>query len=377
MRVTDEHSSRSSRSTGRRRPPHGRIPLRDCPEIFHSIATSTAIWTPDPYDVPTIHAEAREEFEHLLHRGGRTPAPPSGAVLVLQGEAGSGKTHLMCALRTRAHSQGLGYCAYIQMTTEASNYPRYMLTNLIDGLEQPYGPEGPSRTGLARLSSALLESVPGLSPTDREAFRDGESDPTRTADEYADLLQSMDRFHGCDIELFRVMLHLERQQSQVRSRALMWLRCQEMRPQDREWIGGAIPRTDDADPLRMLRNLAQLVGAVHEVPVVLLIDQLEDIANQSAPVERFRKMVDAITAFTDSIPTAVVILASLEDYFKANIETVTRSKRDRLELDPEPIRLLGYRTVDEIREMAAQRLAHLYEMAEVEIDDGDQSVPVS
>ena len=146
----------------------------DCPEVFHSVATPTAIWKADPYDVETIHAEARAAFEHLLNRAGRNPPPPSGAVLVLLGEAGSGKTHLMRAFRTRAHGQGLGYCGYLQMTAEASNYARYMLTNLIDGLEQPYDPTGPSRTGLARLSAALLESVPGLSGIDMEAFRDGE-----------------------------------------------------------------------------------------------------------------------------------------------------------------------------------------------------------
>src|SRR3712207_2441260 len=147
------------------------------------------------------------------------------------------------------------------MTTEASNYARYMLTNLIDGLEQPYDPHAPSRTGLARLSAALLEWVPGLSGADREAFRAGDGDATRLADDYADRLQTTDRFRACDLELLRVMLHLERAEPQVRSRALMWLRCQAMRPQDCAWIGGAVPRTDDADPLRMLRHLARLVDA--------------------------------------------------------------------------------------------------------------------
>src|SRR5437660_3062305 len=103
-----------------------------CPEVFHSVATPTAIWQADPYDVETIHAEARAAFERLLHRGGRLPLPPSGAVLVLLGEAGSGKTHLMRAFRTRAHAQGLGYCGYLQMTTEATSYARYMLNNLLD-----------------------------------------------------------------------------------------------------------------------------------------------------------------------------------------------------------------------------------------------------
>ena len=59
--------------------------------------------------------------------------------------------------------------------------------------------------------------------------------------------------------------------------------------------------------MRMLQQLAKLTDAVEGVPLVLLIDQLEDMANQSAPVERFLKVVDAITAFTDSTPNSVVV----------------------------------------------------------------------
>jgi hypothetical protein len=354
----------------------------DCPEVFHSVATPSEIWKADPYDVETIHAEARAALEHLLNRAGRTPAPPSGAVLVLLGEAGSGKTHLMRAFRTRAHGQDLGYCAYLQMTSEAGNYARYMLTNLIDGLEQPYDPTGTSqRTGLARLSAALLESVPGLSGADIDAFRDGDddadgqSDATRLVDDFADRLQQAARFRGCDLELLRVMLHLERTEARVRSRALMWMRCQAMRPQDREWIGGAVPRTDDADPMIMLQQLAKLTDALHGIPLVLLVDQLEDMANQSAPVERFLKVIDAITAFTDAVPNTVVVLACLEDYFKANVEKLNRAKQDRLLRDPEPIRLLGNRALDEIREMTAQRLAFLYHTAEVDVDPANELYP--
>jgi hypothetical protein len=346
-----------------------------CPEVFHSVAAPADVGKSDPYDVETIHTEARDVFERLLHRASRVPAPPSGAVLALLGEAGSGKTHLMRAFRTRAHSRGLGYCGYLQMTTEASNYGRYMLANLIDGTEQPYESDRPSRTGLARLTAALLESVPELSGDDIERFRDGECDPTRLVDDYADKLQWLPGFQDCDLELLRVMLHLQRNEPQVRSRALLWLRCQEMRIQDRAWIGGAVPRTDEADPMRMLIQLAKLTGAVHGVPLVLLIDQLEDVANQSEPVERFRKVVDAITALTDTIPNAVVVLACLEDYFKVNLDQLIRAKRDRLERDPEPIRLLGNRTLEEIRAMAARRLAYLFDTAEVETDPADGLYP--
>jgi hypothetical protein len=347
----------------------------DCPEIFHSVATPSAIWQADPYDVETIHLEARAAFEHLLNRGGHMPPPPSGGVLALLGEAGSGKTHLMRAFRTRAHSQALGYCAYLQMTTEATSYARYMLTNLIDGLEQPYAPDNYTRTGLARLSTGLFEYVPGLSAADREALREPEGDATRLVDRFADQLHATERFGYCDLELLRIMLHLERKEPQVRSRALMWLRCQDMRPQDRAWIGGAVPRTDDADPMKMLQQLAELTDAVHGVPLVLLIDQLEDMANQSAPVERLLKVIDAVTAFTDANRNAVVVLACLEDYFNENIKRLTRSKYDRLTRDPEPVRLLGNRTLDEVREMAVRRLAYLYDEAGVEVDPAKDLYP--
>ncbi len=348
---------------------------RNCSEVFHAVATPTAIWQADPFDVETIHAESRAEFERLLQRGGRTPTPPSGAILVLFGGAGSGKTHLMRAFRTRAHSLGLGYCGYLQMTTDVSNYDRYMLENLIDGLQQPYAPNGPSRTGLARLSTALLESVPDLSAADREAFRDGVGDPTNLVDDYADRLHVCEQFQNTDIELLRIMLHLERNEPRVCSRALMWLRCQQMRDQDREWIGNAVPRTAESDPMRMLQQLAKLTAAVHAVPLVLLIDQLEDIANKSAPVERFVKVVDAITTFTDQISNAVVVLACLEDYFNVYSQKLTKSKLERLKHDPEEIRLAEHRTLEDIRTMTARRLAHLYDTADVETDSADELFP--
>ena len=184
-----------------------------CPEVFHSIATPTEIWTADPYDVETIHAEAREAFERIAAPGRPHAAAAVRAVLVLQGEAGSGKTHLMRAFRTRADA-GVGYCGYLQMTTEVSNYARYMLNNLIDGLEQPYAPDGPSRTGLGPAVGGAVWSWSRNCPRQStEAFRDGEGRRDRLADDYADRLQADERFRGCDLELLRVMLHLERNET--------------------------------------------------------------------------------------------------------------------------------------------------------------------
>ena len=69
------------------------------------------------------------------------------------------------------------------------------------------------------------------------------------------------------------------------------------------------------------------------------------------------------------------MLACLEDYFKANVERINKAKQDRLLRDPEPIRLCGLRTVDEIREMTARRLGHIYDAAGVDVDPANELYP--
>ena len=75
------------------------------PEVFYAVAHSNEIWRPDPFDVETIHDEAREVFRRLVARASMTPRPTSGRILLLKGESGSGKTHLMRAFRNWAHER--------------------------------------------------------------------------------------------------------------------------------------------------------------------------------------------------------------------------------------------------------------------------------
>ncbi len=107
------------------------------PEIFHAIAYRNEIWQADPFDVATIHAEARDVFRGLVARAGMIPRPNSGRILLLMGESGSGKTHLMRVFRNWVHGGQRGYCGYMQMTSAIDDYGRYVLNNLIDSLSHP------------------------------------------------------------------------------------------------------------------------------------------------------------------------------------------------------------------------------------------------
>src|SRR5262245_49787663 len=148
----------------------------DGPEVFSAVVHANQIWSPDPFDVDTIHLEAREAFARLLNRASGPEPPSHGKSLLLLGEAGSGKTHLMRAFRMAAHTAGTGYCGYLQMTTRTDNYARYVLSKLIDSLEQPYLPTATS-TGLARLARGLFDALQGVSDLDRHRFLEESHEP--------------------------------------------------------------------------------------------------------------------------------------------------------------------------------------------------------
>jgi energy-coupling factor transporter ATP-binding protein EcfA2 len=348
------------------------------PEVFHAIVHQAQLWRADPFDVPTLHAEAREAFERALNRATADPPPEHGKVLLLLGEAGSGKTHLIRAFRHLAHASGRGCLGYLQMTAQADNYAAYVLGNLIDSLEQPYDEPRVAATGLARLSQGLLEALPLVDANERLQFREGHVELTelpKRVNAYADMAVMDSRFTGCDLDLIRALLYLQRDDPRIKARALQWLRCEDLAPVDREVLGGLVPRCREADPLRMIVQLGKLLRALAGAALVVCVDQLEDMYNQDDAPERLRKVVDALVAISDHLPSTVVVIACLEDYYATSKQHLTNTKLDRLEHDPPPIRLTGRRTAEEIEALVARRLEHLYDHAGVPFDPATSTFP--
>ncbi len=310
------------------------------PEVFESVVRPPQIWEVDRFDVPSIHAEAREVFTRLLRRASASPAPTAGRSLLLHGEAGSGKTHLLHAFRKITHGDSSGYFGYMQMTTEAGHYGRYILTNLITSLEQPYFPPKVQTPGLIRLSTGLMEAVPRLKPSERENFQYWPlADLPAIVHDFADRLISTPRFGNCDLDLLRALIYLQRSDPRLKARVLMWLRCEPLNSHDRQVLGDLVPRDQEEHPLQMVIGLGRLMCQLHGAALVICIDQLEDIFSQQGSIVRFRKAIDALMALSDAMPTAVIVVACLEDYYKVHRDELSHSKLDRLEHDPEPLRL--------------------------------------
>ena len=72
----------------------------------HSITWEDDLWRADPVDVEAIHAPARRKFQALLEAVTGVDARGQPRILLLHGQSGAGKTHLIRALRTAAHRAG-------------------------------------------------------------------------------------------------------------------------------------------------------------------------------------------------------------------------------------------------------------------------------
>ncbi|MDY3553546.1 DUF87 domain-containing protein [Gemmata sp. JC717] len=347
----------------------------DGPEVFSGVVFGSQLWTTDPFDVGAVHPEARAAFDRLLARASDADLPPHGKSLLLLGEAGCGKTHLMRAFRTAAHESGAGYCGYLQMLSRSDNYSRYILSYLLDSLEQPYKPGDPT-TGLMRLARGLLDAI-GIADADRDKLLSDWLEPDETARivfRFADIAAQDERFAGIDLNLLRAVLFLLPNDGRIRPRALSWLRCEDLAKYDREMLGDLVPRPGPEMPLKTIVGLGRLMRAVHSAAFVLLVDQLDEMIElakgDSEPGELFRCAINTLIDIADALPNAVVVIGCLRELFGNAKDKgfLPRPKLDRLEHDPEALSLTDLRTGDEVCAMLARRLEVFFGAVGVEQD---------
>jgi hypothetical protein len=339
------------------------------PELFHAVTHQHEIARPDPYDVEIIHREARAQFESLLRRVSNSETG-SGRIFLLKGDSGSGKTHLMRVFRNQTHREQRGFFSYMQMTSSVSNYPRYLLRQTIDSLDQVYFQYAGPATSMMRLSDALvglLESA-GVAPQNLRDLRDDGISHDTLIDlvfEMAERIVPVLAHDGWqDLDLIRALLFLQPRQASTSSRVFSYLRCDPLTPYDFRALGGLGAASDEDEPLRRMKSLAVLIQALSGGALVVCLDQLEDIHQAADAGPRFRRAMKAAVSLAE-VPNVLVILACLGDHYEALAKELIPSDRDRIENDPAPLGLVALRSQEEVRQLIARRLKCLYSEAQV------------
>ncbi|HYO70156.1 MAG TPA: AAA family ATPase, partial [Archangium sp.] len=347
--------------------------LSDRTEVFHSIQHRHEIWRPDPFDVERVHQEARASFERLLTRATTPPGLDSGRILLLLGESGCGKTHLVRAFRARVHEQSLGFVGYLQMTTSTGNYGRYVLSNLIESMDQPYFEPSHPGSGLMKLSSALFSRCGKWAASLTQTETDAE-DVHQIVSDAADELVDQPAFKDLDLDLLRALLYLQRSESRIKNRVLKYLRCEDLSEPDRKVLGGMVPRIHDEDPKKMVEHLGRLMRALGH-SLVICVDQLEDMYDQNNAGEPFRRAMQTLCDLADRVPSSLVVVSCLRDFWAKLSPMLTRPMLDRLTLDPAPIDLHSLRTAEEARLIAEKRLEYLYEHEDAPFEHAEPTYP--
>ena len=142
-------------------------------DVFHAVAHAEEMWHADPFDVDAIHSEARQRFDAALEHV-RSASSKYGRSLVLLGESGAGKTHLLRAFRTAAHRTWRAFSGYVQLNVGTRDYPRLLLRRLVDSLDHAYDAPLVSDSGLAVLSDAIASRIAPIEQEKLERLREAE-----------------------------------------------------------------------------------------------------------------------------------------------------------------------------------------------------------
>jgi len=353
--------------------PHG-------PEIFHSITHRHQIWKEDPYDVDSIQQTARDTFERYVNRACAQPTPDSGRILLIKGDSGSGKTHLMQAFRHWTHERNAGYYSYMQMTSTVTNYARYVLSNTLDALDKPHYHTYGQTSSLMRLANALVEDPRVIPNSALSTLREktlAPKDLSTLIFKLADRIVQSPKFSNLDLDLIRVLLYLQPGNPSLKIRVLKYLRCEALAEYDCRMLGGIIPLTDDDQPMRRLSMLGQLMWAVDMSAFVICLDQLEDILDlhNEQTARQFRHAMQTIITLADQIPTAVIVISCLADFYVEFGPKLSSSHRARIESDPAPIVLQTELSETQIQHLISKRLLALYDDQDIPFDEAHPLAP--
>jgi DNA replication protein DnaC len=333
---------------------------RLCAAFEHSITWEDDLWRADPVDVEAIHAQARRRFSELL---GAVSESSSGQarILLFHGQSGAGKTHLIRALRTSAHRAGKAYFGYAQMTPDVANYADYYLRRLVNSLEKPYDPDAGGESGLARLTKGLVGDKSVLAPARLEKLRDAKLDDAQLAKmvlALADEIVAAPKFadQNLDINIVRALLYLQRSDPRIDQRVRQYLYGRQLTDLAKEGVAALDPNTGEGRAFEIVESLGRLMWTVDRAALVFCIDQVEDLRFFENAEERFQKAVRDLIQVANRVPTSIVLISCLADFYGKAREVLAQSYIDRIEKSG-PVRLDEARSAEEARLIIAKRLS--------------------
>ena len=283
----------------------------------------------DHQDVASIH---RSAFEKCCEAVEWVRSGQYSAGIVIHGEAGSGKTHLIRRLRHRftdrfAHPtlERISQCfAYVPLYTHYTSLARHTRRCVAIDLLRTIS-KGPSQ--LERLVIAQLMSVAeggGDLAMWWENLRDEHDD------DIDELLFSLGQQENLSPNFVRVLTHFVR--NRHRLEVAGWLRGDALTDSayERLEIAPCDPESDpETDARRVLTDLMKLAGP--EVPLVLCFDQVEALQNDRSDTRPFFAYAQLLVNLHGADTNLVLISCMQTEFSREIVSAVPEYARARIQ----------------------------------------------
>ncbi|MDT3440944.1 helicase HerA domain-containing protein [Pseudofrankia sp. BMG5.37] len=230
------------------------------------IRTADGVWTPSPVHVDGLHADTVRSLLDAIRDAAASPEdnPPG---LVVQGQAGAGKTHLLGWVREQVHEAG-GYFFLVGPLGGAAPFWESVIGAIVDGLTRPAeGGQTQLRLFLRRLadvvgaSPSIVGAVTGRIPLEPVHLKD-----------FVVALRSYDRRLGGDCQdTLRALVLFGSDDLDDEDVGRGYLQSMEEQfPNERAERGMRSPAKPATEIVRELSRLLAITG-----PTVIAVDQID------------------------------------------------------------------------------------------------------
>ena len=326
-------------------------------------------WHWDVVDVPEIHKEAfdlcRSSLDYVRNEHQSTS-------VLIYGEAGSGKTHLLARLQAylAGHLTIYGQApAAVFVSVRLQTSPQMIWRHLRNKLgEDLLRPTADGRSQLERILLPRIAAVcpdigePGswLERVQREARNS--SAASAATDEMEDVLDRLDQQTRLDDrDLMVVIGHLLL--GRFRRDARAWLRGDSLPENSLRQLGLNADQDYEAEERarRMVLSLTRLTGP--DIPLVICFDQVEALQSHQNDLAGLYKYGQMIGFLRDETSNTLLISCILSTFLSTLRQAIISSDLDRLALAGE--RNLASLTPGEAKRLVEARLNSSAEMREV------------
>ncbi|WP_405099533.1 helicase HerA domain-containing protein [Micromonospora sp. NBC_01412] len=309
---------------------------------FNPAVTPDDVWRPAPHDVPELHERVVAEILRGVARA-RTDDTSRPLGVAMQGRAGSGKTHLLGAVRERIQRDG-GYFFLVNMVSGKTFWASVALA-MVEGMgREGYGWGTQLRKFLRRLTSQLgipaevRDAVAGVRPLTREDL-----------DTFVRALRTHHREVGRDC--------------QDTARALVLHGSREFDDQD---VGYAHLISEPGDPAgraawglttrlctpqQIVQDVSRLMALTLD-PTVIAVDQLDTLFAQTstsmfdryaelddAQAIAFGPIADGLLTLRDVTRRSLVVVSCLPDTWELLTRSAPTPVADRFRVSVLPDRI--------------------------------------